>query len=230
MEPVGAFAIVVAAGSGSRVGAGEPKAFLTIGGRPMILLAVEAALSSPAIKGVVVVAPPGHIARAHSLLASVRPTPIVVAGGATRQDSVRSGLRLVPDHVDVVVVHDAARPFAPERAFDEVVQAVLEGADAAVPVLLADDTVKRVRDGVVIGTEPRDEIALAQTPQAFRTELLRDAHERAAVAGWEVTDDATLLERTGAVVRALPGDPRNFKITTALDLDRADRTLAERHG
>ena len=98
------------------------------------------------------------------------------------------------------------------------------------PVLRPADTVKRVHDGVVVGTESRDEIALAQTPQAFRTRLLRDAHERAITEGWKVTDDAALLERTGAVVRALPGDPRNFKVTTAFDLERADRTGAGGRG
>lgn len=225
-----AFAIVVAAGSGSRVGADEPKAFLTIGGRPMVLLAVEAALSSPAIYGVVVVAPVGCEDRTRDLLASVVPTPIVVAGGSTRQDSVRSGLRCVPEDVEVVVVHDAARPLASTDTFDEVVQAVLEGADGAIPVLRPTDTVKRVQDGVVVATEPRDAVGLAQTPQAFRTRLLRDAHERAFVAGWQVTDDAAMLERTGAVVRAIPGDARNFKITTALDLERAGRTSVDDRG
>ncbi len=230
MDPARAFAIVVAAGSGSRVGADEPKAYLTVGGRPMIQVAVEAALSSAAIAGVVVVAPPGYEERTRDLLASMLPTPIVVTGGDTRQDSVRCGLRLVPDDVEVVVVHDAARPLAPSSAFDEVVHAVLEGADAAVPVLRPDDTVKRVHDGAVVGTEPRDEIGLAQTPQAFRNRPLKEAHERAFIEGWHVTDDATLLERAGAVVRALPGDPRNFKITTALDLERADRAWLETRG
>ena len=230
MEPARAFAIVVAAGSGSRIGADEPKAFRTIGGRPMVLVAVEAALSSPSIVGVVVVAPAGCDERTRDLLASVLPTPIVVAGGNARQDSVRCGLRVVPDDVEVVVVHDAARPLASGSAFDEVVRAVLEGADAAVPVLPPADTVKRVHDGMVVGTEPRDGLGLAQTPQAFRTHLLRDAHERAIAEGWRETDDAALLERTGANVRALPGDPRNFKITTALDLERADRIVEHGRG
>lgn len=223
MEPPRAFAIVVAAGSGSRMGTDEPKAFLPIGGRPMVQRAVEAALSATAIAGVVVVAPAGCEARARDVFASARPAPIVAAGGDTRQESVRQGLRVVPDDVEIIVVHDAARPLAPRIAFDDVVRAVAEGADAAIPVLRSADTVKRVRGGLVVGTEPRDEIGLAQTPQAFRARLLRDAHERAIVEGWRVTDDAALVERMGATVHVVPGDPGNFKITTTDDLARADR-------
>jgi 2-C-methyl-D-erythritol 4-phosphate cytidylyltransferase len=230
MEPGRAVAVVVAAGSGSRLGAEEPKAFLTIGGRPIVEVAVERTLGSPAIRAVVVVAPSGAEERMRAVLAAVASEAAVVVGGFTRQASVRAGLAATPDDVEVVVVHDAARPFAPPELFTEVVKRVVSGADAAVPVLPIPDTVKRVRDGVVISTEPRDDLVLAQTPQAFRAELLRVYHERALTEGREVTDDAALFESVGAKVVTVAGDPGNFKITTALDLARADGIRGGRRG
>ena len=128
---------------------------------------------------------------------------------------------------DVVVVHDAARPFASAALFAAVVEAVRAGADAAVPVLPLVDTVKRVRDGSIVGTEPRDELALAQTPQACRAQLLRDGLAKADEAGLDFTDDAGLLEWAGASIRTVAGEPRNFKITTPEDLARADRILGD---
>jgi 2-C-methyl-D-erythritol 4-phosphate cytidylyltransferase len=230
MEPGRAIAIVVAAGSGSRLGVEEPKAFLTIGGRPIVEVAVERTLGSPAIRAVVVTAPSGAEERMRAVLAAVAPEAVVVAGGATRQASVRAGLAATPDGAEVIVVHDAARPFAPPELFTEVVERVVSGADAAVPVLPIPDTIKRVRDGAVISTEPRDDLVLAQTPQAFRAQLLRVYHERARTEGREVTDDAALFESAGARVVTVAGDPRNFKITTALDLAHADELRGGRRG
>jgi 2-C-methyl-D-erythritol 4-phosphate cytidylyltransferase / 2-C-methyl-D-erythritol 2,4-cyclodiphosphate synthase len=129
------------------------------------------------------------------------------------------------DGVEMVAVHDGARPFAPAGLFTSVLAAVSDGADGAIPVLRAADTVKRVQDGVVVGTEPREELAMAQTPQGFRVAALRDAHTRAAQAGLEFTDDAAVLEWAGYEVRAVAGDPENFKVTTSSDLARADRQL-----
>lgn len=229
MEGARAVAVVVAAGSGTRLGADTPKVLLTIGGRSMVAAAVERALASPSIGGVVVAAPPGFEERVHEALAPIGGSIVVVTGGTTRQRSVAAGLSAVDAHVDVVVVHDAARPFASAELFTTVVEAVLAGADAAVPVLPLVDTVKRVRDGSIVGTEPRDELASAQTPQACRTELLRDGLEKAEESGLDFTDDAGLLEWMGASVRTVAGEPGNFKITTAQDLARADEILgAER--
>lgn len=222
MDPAGATLIVAAAGSGVRLGAPRPKAFLMIGGRPIVGVAVEGALSSPSISAVVVVAPPGWEERMRAVLEQVAPEALVVGGGATRMASVGAGLSAVPEDARAIVVHDAARPFASPGLFTEVVDRVLGGADAAVPGLPLVDTVKRVRDGAVLCTEARDALVLAQTPQAFRAELLRSAHGRATGADPEVTDDATLVERAGARVVVVPGEPLNFKITTAVDLARAD--------
>jgi 2-C-methyl-D-erythritol 4-phosphate cytidylyltransferase len=224
-----AVAVVVAAGSGSRLGRG-PKALLTIGGIPLVVVAVERALAAPSITGVVVAAPPGFEATMRDVLASSAGSSIVVTGGATRQRSVALGLNAVDPQADVVVVHDAARPFASAELFTAVVDAVLAGADAAVPVLPLVDTVKRVRDGSIVGTEPREGLGFAQTPQACRIQLLRDALAKAEDSGLDFTDDAGLLEWAGATVRTVAGEPGNFKITTPLDLARADEILGAERG
>jgi 2-C-methyl-D-erythritol 4-phosphate cytidylyltransferase len=225
MEGAWAVAVIVAAGSGTRLGRDEPKALLTIGGRPLVVVAVERALASPSIAGVVVAAPAGFEDRVREVLASNAGSSVVVTGGATRQRSVAAGMNAVDERTDVVVVHDAARPFASPELFTAVVDAVRAGADAAVPILPLVDTVKRVRDGSIVGTEPRDELAIAQTPQACRIELLRDGLEKAEESGLDFTDDAGLLEWAGASVRTVAGEPGNFKITTAMDLARADEIL-----
>lgn len=148
----------------------------------------------------------------------------VVAGGTTRQESVRLGLA----HVTAlqVVVHDAARPFAPPETFTAVIDA-LEGADAAVPGLQMQDTVKMVREGVVIRTLDREEIWNIQTPQAFHTAALRDAHARAVTERLQGTDDAQLIEHYGGRVVVVEGHPDAFKVTEAADIQRAD-LVAER--
>ena len=225
-----ASAVVVAAGAGSRLGGGEPKALLTIGGRTIVAVAVGTVMACDEIDDVVVAAPPGFEDAVSAALTEVAPEARVVSGGPTRQASAAAGLASVDPEARIVVVHDAARPFAPVGLFASVIQAVAAGADAAVPLLTLTDTVKRVRDGVVVGTEPRDELGLAQTPQAARYELLVAAHERAASAGVEFTDDAALMEWAGAAVHVVPGDAGNFKITTLLDLLRADELLGAGRG
>jgi 2-C-methyl-D-erythritol 4-phosphate cytidylyltransferase len=222
MERARVVAVVVAAGSGARLGGDVPKALRTIGGRPVVVVAVDRALSSPTIDGVVVVAPPGSEDAVREMFAGSADAVIVVTGGATRQRSVAAGLDAVGSHVEVVVVHDAARPFASPALFEAVVHAVEAGADAAVPVLPIVDTVKRVEDGTIVGTQPRDGLALAQTPQACRLHLLRDAITKAEASDLDFTDDSGLMEWAGASVRIVDGEPGNVKITTASDLARAD--------
>lgn len=212
---------MLAAGAGRRLGADEPKAFLSIGGRSLIALSSAACAASPAIGSVVAMVPEGLEARARELLAGIELPVTVVAGGDTRQASVALGLRAVSDAVRVVVCHDAARPFAPPELFSAVVDAIDEHVDAAVPVVPIADTVKRVAAGLIVGTESREGLALAQTPQAFRLEALREAHRRAQEASVSFTDDAGVVEWAGYHVAAVQGDPRNFKVTTHLDLARA---------
>ena len=218
-----AAAIILAAGAGRRLGAGVPKAFLEIGDRPMLAVAAGAAAASPSIAAIVVAAPAGFEEAARSCIEGLPVVSTVVVGGMTRQASVRAALAVL-EGPQIVAVHDAARPFAPPDLFTEVVRAVAAGADGAIPVLALTDTVKRLDGLRVIDTVPRDDLGLAQTPQAFRVDALRRAHEQATDAGYSVTDDAMLLERVGEVV-AVPGDPRNFKITTMLDLARAEARI-----
>jgi 2-C-methyl-D-erythritol 4-phosphate cytidylyltransferase len=216
-----AFAIVLAAGSGTRLGVVEPKAFLPVGGGLMLVLSSAAAAASVSIDGIVVAVPAGFEERATTALADLDKPVIVVVGAGTRQASVRIALEAVPEGIEVVAVHDAARPFARPELFTSVVAAVVEGADGVVPVVPVADTVKRVRDGLIVGTEPREDLVLAQTPQAFRVRVLRMAHERAVAEGREATDDAALLEWAGNPVRTVEGDPANVKITTPEDLRAA---------
>jgi 2-C-methyl-D-erythritol 4-phosphate cytidylyltransferase len=228
-EPdVRAAAILLAAGAGKRIGATRPKAFLPIGERPMLSVAAAAAAASPRIGALVVAAPPGYEDEARSSVEGLMVPTTVLTGGRTRQASVRAALSALAPDAEIVVVHDAARPFAPPDLFTEVIRAVEAGADGAIPVVPVTDTVKRL-DGIrVVDTIDRAELANAQTPQAFRVLALREAHQRAVAEGEAVTDDAALLERTETVV-AVVGDPRNFKITTLLDLARAEARIGGVH-
>jgi 2-C-methyl-D-erythritol 4-phosphate cytidylyltransferase len=207
---VSTWAIVVAAGSGSRFGAA--KQFVRLGGASVLDRAVGTA--SEACDGVVVVLP----ADADWVPPSgVRTT----VGGATRSDSVRSGLAVVPADATVVVVHDAARPLATRRLFHAVIDAVAQGADAAVPGLPVVDTIKVVHGDRVERTVPRNGLYAVQTPQAFRAEALRSVHERGLVD----TDDAALIEGDGGRVVLVEGERRNFKLTLVDDLELAQALI-----
>jgi 2-C-methyl-D-erythritol 4-phosphate cytidylyltransferase len=223
----GAVAIVLAAGTGQRLGASIPKAFLPLGDETILTLAAMAAAACPEVESLVIAVPPGWERRAEALVPSSKRCA-VVTGGPTRPDSVLLALRSVPGDADAVLCHDAARPFASPALFSAAL-AALRDADGVVPVVPVSDTVKRISEGMVVGTESRRHLALAQTPQAFRLEPLRLAH--ATAGGQEdATDDAALLERARYRVRAIPGEPLNFKITTAEDLALAGAVLAGLRG
>lgn len=204
---VGVWAIVVAAGTGTRFGG--TKQYALLGGKRVVDWSLAAARASCA--EVVLVVPPD---RAESPEAADH----VVVGGATRSESVRAGLAVIaPDASDdtVVVVHDAARPFATRALFDAVIAAVRAGADGAVPGLAITDTVKQVRgDGSVTATLDRSHLVTVQTPQAFRLPTLRAAHRE----GGEATDDAALVEALGGRIVVVKGEVTNRKITTPADL------------
>lgn len=220
-----AVAIVLAAGGGERLGLPIPKTFVDLGGRPMFVHAASAALACPGIGALVVVVPSGWEQAANEHLDLVGPHTVVV-GGASRQASVRAALDVVPSATSVLICHDAARPFAPVALFAAALGA-LDGVHGVVPVVPVADTVKRIRGDLVDRTEDRAALALAQTPQAFDALALREAHARAERDGVEVTDDASALELAGYRVRTIPGDPGNFKITTAEDLARAELVAKE---
>ena len=230
MEPDGAIVILLAAGAGRRIGAAEPKALLPIGGRPMLSVAAAGAAACPSVGGLVVTYPPGWEGRTRACVEDLEVSARLVEGGDSRQASVRAALASVPGPVDVVAVHDAARPFATPELFARVIRAVADGADGAVPVLAMTDTVLRVRGDVVEGTEIREELALGQTPQAFRASFLREAHAKAEAAGASFTDDASTLRWAGFQVLAITGEPANVKITTLADLAQADRRMGGRDG
>lgn len=222
-----AWAVVVAAGEGSRFGG--PKAFARLAGVPMVAHSLIALAKVSAIEGIVLVVAGSQREEGLSLAAATVPsTPLeVVAGGATRQESVHAGLGAIPATVEHIVVHDAARPLV-TVALVEAALAALDSAAGAVVAVPATDTLKRERDGAIVETVSREGLWRAQTPQAFRAKALREAHERAA--GADATDDAFLVERLGGRVVVVPGDERNFKVTSPEDLRIAEALIAARGG
>ncbi|HEX9824131.1 MAG TPA: 2-C-methyl-D-erythritol 4-phosphate cytidylyltransferase [Actinomycetota bacterium] len=218
-------ALLVAAGRGERLGRSIPKAFVELAGRPLLAHAAEAALACPAIDGVVVAAPEHMEDEVRAVVAEG--LVAVVTGGETRQRSVLSALRAVPEGVEAVVCHDVARPLAAPFLFSLVLES-LGSADGVVPVVPVPDTIKVVDGGMVTATVDRERLGLAQTPQAFRRAALEEAHHAAEREGFQGTDDAALLERAGFTVAVVPGDPTNLKITTAGDLVVAEATLRAR--
>jgi len=201
----------------------------------MLVHAVRSLLAARGVSAVVVAAPPDGVAGVRDLLCAHMPpkSPVrVVAGGSTRQESVRLALDAVPDGFDIVLVHDAARPFVPASVVEAVIAAVAAGADAVVPALPVVDTVKEVasRQGVesVVRTVDRSLLRAVQTPQGFRRAVLRHAHELAGGFGAEgATDDAGMVERAGGTVVVVPGSEEAFKVTRPFDLLLA-RALLDR--
>ncbi len=214
--------VIPAGGAGKRVGRRTPKQFLRIGRVPILVATVRQFVRHPDVTAIVVAAPSALVARtARMLRAHPRRTTVsVVAGGAERQDSVRQALGAVPGDSDLVVVHDAVRPFVTRAVIDAVLTAAA-ATGAAICALPITDTVKRLRGDLVEATLDRATLCAVQTPQAFRAALLREAHDKAHRDGFVGTDDAMLVERLGHPVKAVPGSPRNVKITTPDDLRRA---------
>lgn len=224
-------AIVPAAGRGERLGPGAPKALRSIGGAPLLVHAVRSLSQARLIDVVVVAVPPDDVIDVRGLLSShqVDAEVRVVAGGATRQDSVRRALATLGDDIDVVVVHDAARPLAPSELADAVAAAVRAGHDAVVPALPVTDTIKRVQaDNRVVETLRREDLRSVQTPQGFRRRALADAHDAAGVDLFAATDDAGLVERLGLPVFVVAGHDEAFKVTRPTDLVLAEAILARR--
>jgi 2-C-methyl-D-erythritol 4-phosphate cytidylyltransferase/2-C-methyl-D-erythritol 2,4-cyclodiphosphate synthase len=215
-------AIIAAGGRGERFGAPRPKQLLTLGGVPILQRSVDALLAHPGVHDLVVALPPELAAAPPGYLQQRHKPVVIVEGGARRQDSVARAFARVPAAADVVLIHDAARPLVSADLIGRTVAAAAaEGA--AVAAVRATDTVKRAdADGHVVETLPRDQVYLAQTPQAFRVAVLRDALAIDA----DATDEATLAERAGHRVRLVAGDPSNVKITTPADLSLAERTVA----
>ena len=218
------WAILVAAGSGERLGSDRPKAFAALAGRPLLAESVERLDTSDWIDAIVVAAPPGWeepaILLAEELVASK--VASVVTGGATRAESVRNALAEVPEEALVILVHDAARPLVGDAVIERLLGRLDGTVEGVVPGIEVRDTVKRVERGLVAETVHREGLVAAQTPQAFLADRLRAAFA-GDLAG--ATDCASLVERHGGRIAVVAGDPRLVKVTTVDDLDYVARLL-----
>lgn len=223
--------IVPAAGRGERLGPGSPKALRTLDGSPMLLHAVRAVAAARAVGQVVVAAPADEVEGVRAVLAGhLEDTELtLVSGGQTRQESVARALIAVRPDIDIVLVHDAARPLVPVELVEAVIVAVRAGAPAVVPGLAVADTVKAIDDRCVVsGTPDRSVLRAVQTPQGFVRDVLRRAHALVDPSEEPRTDDAGLVEGLGIPVLVIPGHEEAFKVTRPLDLVLAEAVLARR--
>ncbi len=224
-------ALVPAAGRGLRMGGSVPKQFLSLGGEPLVVQSLRTFQAAAVVDQVILAVPPADIEYcARDIVAQHRFTKVteIVAGGEERQDSVRHALAAVPPETEIVLVHDAARPFLTERMINDVVAAArIHGA--AIVALPMRDTVKHVRtDRIIERTVDRTPLWLAQTPQAFRREWLHDAHQKATLEGVRATDDAFLVEWMGHPVAVVEGSGDNIKVTRPEDMIIGEAILAAR--
>lgn len=219
-----ASALIAAAGSGERLNKGINKAFVPVAGKPILAHTLSVFEACDAISEIIIVTGERDIEAAGDLVGrfGFAKVSAIVAGGAQRQDSVRNGLAKVTG--DIVAIHDAARPMVTTAIIESSIDKACEmgACIAAVPVI---DTIKSASDGIVSGTIDRSSLFAVQTPQTFRTDLLRRAYERAYAEGYYATDDAALVERMGEKVEIVPGSYENIKITTPADLDIANTRL-----
>jgi 2-C-methyl-D-erythritol 4-phosphate cytidylyltransferase/2-C-methyl-D-erythritol 2,4-cyclodiphosphate synthase len=214
-------AIIAAGGRGQRFGGASLKQLLLLGGEPILKRSVDAYRSCDLVTDLVVALPADVVQSPPSYLLGGSKPLALVEGGARRRDSVANAFARVSARADVVVIHDAARPLVSDAVIRRTVNAAAESG-AAIAAVRAHDTVKRAGiDGAITATLPRDEIFLAQTPQAFRVDVLKAA----LAQDGDATDEAALAEQAGHVVRVVEGDPRNLKITTPEDLSNAERLL-----
>lgn len=221
-------ALLLCAGRGERLGHALPKCFVPLAGRPLLAHPLSALEACPEVDRVVPVVGEEALERFAALdLPPCAKRAAPVAGGARRQDSVAAGLAALPEDVGWVAVHDAARALIRPEAVGRVVN-VARRSGAALLAVPVRDTIKRVREGEVVETPPRDECWAAQTPQVFRVELLREALAKAAAEGRSATDCAQLVEAMGVRVRVVEGDAENWKVTYPEDLARAAAALEAR--
>ena len=221
-------AIVPAAGLGRRAGGDVPKQFLLLRGMPILTRTLLNLTNSGLVNALVLVVPPGAEEWCQQHILAPYPLPPIIQiipGGAERQESVFRGLQRTTAETQLVVIHDAVRPFVSPDLLRRTIEAAqtFRAAVAAVPAV---ETVKVVERELIRETPPRDRLWIAQTPQAFEGELIREAYRRAAADGFRGTDDAMLVERLGVQVKVVLSYPENMKITTAEDLQRAEQLLS----
>jgi 2-C-methyl-D-erythritol 4-phosphate cytidylyltransferase/2-C-methyl-D-erythritol 2,4-cyclodiphosphate synthase len=218
-------AIIVAGGDGRRMGGDLPKQFLPLGGRPLLDRTLSAIAASASVDGIVLVLPPTFPEEGKKSYRSVEKVLAVVDGGEQRQDSVRNALAAVPEEAEIILVHDAVRPFVSKELLERCVETARERG-AVVPVVHVRDTVKQWEpEEGTLRTRDRSELMLAQTPQGFRAGILRDAYKKAKEEGMQGTDDASLVEGAGYPVIPMPGEEANIKITIPEDLRMAEGLL-----
>lgn len=224
-------ALVPAAGRGLRMGGSVPKQFLSLGGEPLVIQSLRALQAAPVVGQIILAVPPADVEYCeHEIVSRQRFTKVtkVVAGGAERQDSVRHALAQIPSDTEIVLIHDAVRPFVTLRMIAEVVAAARKEG-AAIIALPMRDTVKQVRtDGMIERTVDRTPLWLAQTPQAFRRDWIETAHRKAHAEGVRATDDAFLVEWLGYSVAVVEGSGENIKVTRPEDLVIGEAILASR--
>jgi len=215
------WAILAAAGSGERLGLDRPKAFAPLNDRPLVAEPLERLDASEWVEGIVIAAPPEWEEPCILVAEEVAAGKVskAVTGGATRSESVRAALAEVPEDATIVLVHDAARPLVTNEVIERVIRALEPGWDGAVPTLSIADTVKRVDGEAIAETLDRTGLVTAQTPQTFDANVLREAFSTLQQTVTKSTDCASLVEANGGRVRAVEGDPRLLKVTTAADLE-----------
>ncbi|MBI4125269.1 MAG: 2-C-methyl-D-erythritol 4-phosphate cytidylyltransferase [Deltaproteobacteria bacterium] len=212
--------IIVAAGRGSRLDSALPKAFVPLGGKPLYQHSLAVFQGHPGIGEIVLVVPPES---GLQFLEGVQ----IVSGGRRRQDSVAAGLQALDPKHQTVLIHDAARPFVSPALVDRLIAALKQGRNAIAALSVA-DTVKQVDGGKIVRTIDRQILRAAQTPQGFQLSVLREVLQEAEQRGWEVTDEAMLLEKLNIPVYWVEGDPLNIKITTKEDLRLGEIVYANR--
>ncbi len=226
-------AVVPAGGTGKRMGVGTPKQFLMLGGVPMMLHALRVLDRTPGVTEVILVVPKEERDRALAEVVErygLKKVLKVVPGGATRQESVQHGLNEVDEDVEIVVVHDAVRPFITEDRIERSIEAARKHGGAIVAVPMKDTPKQAGPDRLIQRTLDRTDLWLAQTPQTFRRALVAEAYRKAAIAHVHATDDAALVERLGHKVAIVEGSWENIKITTPEDMILAEAILAARKG
>jgi 2-C-methyl-D-erythritol 4-phosphate cytidylyltransferase len=218
-------AVIVAAGMGVRMGSALRKQYLSMNGRPMLAHTLMAFDQCPRIDRMVVVVPEDELSFCRREIIDplrMRAPVVAVAGGTRRQDSVYNGLDVLNGE-GVVLIHDGVRPLISLK----LIEACIEGAlrwNACIPVIAVNDTLKKIdEEGCIETTVSREGLTMAQTPQGFRISLIKQAHHLARLNGWQATDDASLVERSGAApVHTISGSPLNIKVTTTVDLRWAE--------
>ncbi|MBK5092056.1 MAG: 2-C-methyl-D-erythritol 4-phosphate cytidylyltransferase [Actinobacteria bacterium] len=226
------FGVITAAGAGLRLRGEIPKLEIDILGKPLVLYALETFQRAPCVESLILVVPPDRLDAwpvSRLLGAGIEKAVAVVAGGATRQESVYLALEEIPDDSGTVVVHDGARPLATPDMIEAACSAV-RSEEAVITAVPLTDTVKQVEGGRVVDTADRERLVAVQTPQAFSLRLLREAHRRARQEEFQGTDDASLVERLGKTVAVIDGSRENIKVTYPEDIVMVEAVLSERMG